>query len=542
MRVRNPFTISYDPSSEQVDGSDWDFCLKTEDLPRDIFLRKYKESQIASLSSWSAEGNYPPGWMTSESVRVASYYYADYGKEKAYLLSDGSVVLKSILDGNMAKYGDNGLLRGVSVIKEREIPSRKIKWAKITAVEPLEQTDWPGKYIPIVPFIGNELVLDGKYIQYGVIRKVKETMKAMNYMVSSAVKSIGLMPKNPVYAPIETLTAFKDMYEVANKKSFAALPYLSYDKEGRSLPPPSRQPFEPAIQSFNQMVFLFQGLLKGSIGLYGPSLGEPSNETSGLAIQSRKIQGTQATFHLQANAERSMWHTGRILVDLIPKYYDHGQVVQIIGEDDKAAQVMLDRNIPESPQERENAAEENRYNIHVGRYDVEISVVPGAATRRQENLGRVSEILKTWPNLLPSVGHILFRNMDLDGAEEIANELLEMKKRNQGALPPQIQQQLAGMQKMIQALQQELRDAKIREAANIYEVESRERTELVKADLATAELRAKVATTIGQMESKESLALLDAKLRSIEEKIAELKKPAAVQLQQEQQPEEQPVS
>ena len=522
-RIRNPFTVFPDPTGVEIDGSDWEYCLIVEDMLKEFYKRKYKNSQMASLDVWSSVGDAPPEWITGQSVRIAEYYYAKHHEEKICVLSDGRVVSKRTLDDNVKKYGSAGLADGVRVIAERGRDARSIHWAKFNALEVLEETDLPGIYIPVVPAYGNELNIDGKSLIYGMVRNGKGIQQALNYMVSSAVEAIGLMPKSPWIVAAGQIDAFLDVWKVANKKAFTALEYTPVSIDGVLAPPPQRQTYEPAIQAFNQMMTQFQYSMKGAMGMYGPSLSEPSGEQSGVAIRTRQFQGQRATYHFQGNWERAMWHTGRILLNWIPEVYDDQQVLQIIGKDNKTQTVTLDNTIGNLPEERAEAAKNGRFNIHVGRYDVTISVGPGFATLRQERVAQVSEILKTWPNLLPAIGHILFRNMDLEGADEIADELLKLKNQGQQGLPPQIQQQMQLMQNQIRDLLQQLNQAKQREMAKIVELESNARIEAVKAELESAKLQAQVAMKMGELESRESLELLKQQLAGIQQSIEQLR-------------------
>ena len=47
----------------------------------------------------------------------------------------------------------------------------------------------------------------------------------------------------------------------------------------------------------------------------------------------RQREGDVSTFHFIDNMARAIRHTGRIIIDLIPKVYNTARIVRVIGED-----------------------------------------------------------------------------------------------------------------------------------------------------------------------------------------------------------------
>jgi hypothetical protein len=74
------------------------------------------------------------------------------------------------------------LPEGVTVVKERKSQVPYIKWAKLNGIEVLEQTEWPGKWIPIVPVIGTELDINGKRVLEGVVRNAKDPQRMLQLL------------------------------------------------------------------------------------------------------------------------------------------------------------------------------------------------------------------------------------------------------------------------------------------------------------------------------------------------------------------------
>jgi len=55
-----------------------------------------------------------------------------------------------------------------SVVDERDTFRKAVKWYKTTALEVLEEKTWAGKYIPVVPCYGAQVIVDDKRKKYGL--------------------------------------------------------------------------------------------------------------------------------------------------------------------------------------------------------------------------------------------------------------------------------------------------------------------------------------------------------------------------------------
>ena len=79
-----------------------------------------------------------------------------------------------------------------------------------------------------------------------------------------------------------------------------------------------------------------------------PSLGARSNETSGRAILARQREGDVSSFHFSDNQVRAIRHTGRVIIDLLPHFYDTARVVRVRGEDGTERSVPINSPFPKT--------------------------------------------------------------------------------------------------------------------------------------------------------------------------------------------------
>ena len=307
--------------------------------------------------------------------------------------------------------------------------------------EIIETNDWAGKWIPIVPVFGDEVFSGGKRTLKSLIRDAKDAQQNFNYWRSGATEAVALGPKTPFIGPVGAFDSSAEKWATANVKNH---PYIEYDGGI----PPQRQPFVGVPAGMLQEAMNASDDMKAIIGIYDASLGARSNETSGKAIMARQREGDVSTFHFIDNLAKSIAHTGRILVDLIPKIYDTERVIRVIGADGESKNVPL-------KQQTEHKGVQRIFDLGVGKYDVAVDTGPSFTTQREEAATQMIELIRGYPNAAPIIGDLLAKNLNWPDADEIAKRLKAM-------LPPQIQQLESeeglppeAMQK-IQALQQQM--------------------------------------------------------------------------------------
>jgi hypothetical protein len=108
---------------------------------------------------------------------------------------------------------------------------------------------------------------------------------------------------------------------------------------------------------------------------------------------------------------------------LAPKIYDTQRIARIIGEDGETKMVKIN---PDQPQpvnkivNEQGIVIEKIYNPGVGKYDVVATTGPGYATKRQEALEAMAQLLQGNPQLWTVAGDLFVKNMDWPGAQEMA--------------------------------------------------------------------------------------------------------------------------
>lgn len=506
-RIRNPLCVFLDPYAQEPDGSDANWGFIIDDLSPEEFKARHPGSKLASTGDWSGLGNNAPGWIKADSARIAEYFYKEFKPARIHLLATGETVYDHELAPRQAAALAAGL--NASVVKSRETKITVVKWLKITAVEVLEKTDWVGSFIPIIPVYGNELIVNGKRILESVIRHAKDPQRMLNYYKSAASETIALAPRTPWVLAEGQVEGYETIWGEANRKNHAYLPYKPTSIGGAQVPPPQRQNFEPATQAISQAAMGAGDDIKSTTGVYDSALGDQGNETAGVAINARSRQTQISNYHFFDNMKRSLRHTGRCLVEILPKVYDSARAARIIKEDGTQKVVRLNQ-AHKDPETGKDVL----YTLSEGRYDVTIDTGPSYATRRQEASESMLEFTKAMPQTAQFIADLIARNQDWPGSQEMADRLklaLPPQLQNDGKqpqVPPQAMALLQQQHGIIGKLQADLSEAtKVIETKQL-EIQHKERVSVMHIQLEEKKIQADIEKTLAQLGSQSSIALL----------------------------------
>jgi hypothetical protein len=437
-RVANPFSIYGDPESTAADSSDWNVAFVVDSLPRAAFAARWKGAEAVDWEGGDY-GRLSAPWLDGDRVQVAEYWRRETVSRTILALSDGQVVEEAVFKAQKAMFDALGVK---PVGRPRQVGSHKVTQRLMTGAEVLETVEWAGKFIPIVPVYGEELMVDGRRRLRSLVRDAKDPQRMFNYWRTTSTELVALAPKAPFVGPKGAFETDASKWATANVQSHA---YIEYDGPI----PPQRQSYAGPPAGALQEAVNAADDMKSIMGLYDASLGARSNETSGRAILARQREGDVSTFHYIDNLSRAIRHAGRILLDLIPKVYGTARVVRVLGADGTASSVGVAAGGKGGEQLK---AVEKVYDLTVGKYDLTVRSGPSFTTRREEAANQMIELIRAYPAAAPVIGDLLAKNLDWPGADEIAGRLAAMLPPQAKGAAPEVEAAKAQLGQLAQAL------------------------------------------------------------------------------------------
>ena len=490
--VPNRFSVYLDPAAKHPCGLDAEFGFVIEEMSWAKFCYQYK-IDAGELELWHIQDRQQQGahWITHQSVQVAEYFYRIWEDVTICELSSGQVLRKDYL-----AYEED-------VVQERVTRIPTVHWAKLTGAYVLEKTRWLGQYIPLIRVPGDTQIYDGKMRHTGMTQPSMDAQSSYNYFVSAQTEAIGMTPKAPYLVTPKQIQGFESFWNHAND---ASLPYLLWNPDiigpTTLVPPPQRQVIEPAVQAISMARGMSAADVQSTTGMFGPSIGEPSNEKSGVAIQERRGESNQTNASYAANMGWALETCGKQTLDLIKALHDAPETLRTVGMDGKTDHVRVNQPIQAGP-----TGQQKPHWLQAGEYDAICDSGPSYTSQREmaaEKLGELGKALP--PEMLALVADLWVGSLDIPYASEIAARLKTVvppealaatEQKDTETVMAQLQNQVAQLTQQLEGMQQGLQ-----EATQLAEV-SKQQAILLEQQVATDKTRLADKQAENQLQAQE---------------------------------------
>jgi hypothetical protein len=428
MGIEDGVAVLWDADSVMPTREDAMHCFVPMDMTLSAFKKRWPDAKADGFDIRTSAAF--TDWLSDDYIRVVTYWKKEPVNRTLALMPDGSIddltdqvkdLPKDQLQAGLDWLAQNKGAR----IEERD--GYKVCRYLMTQGEVLEEYEWKGMHIPIIPAVGEEVRIGREVYRHGIVRYARDLQRMVNYYASAETEVVALQPKAPWIVTKAMVEKYYDQWENANTDN---LPFLEFDVDTKA---PGRAPerIQPPVASQAIQLGGTKAAedMKAVIGIYDANLGAKSNETSGVAIARRDAQADTGTFVYLDNFNMAIQRTGQIVMDLIPHIYDAQRMIQIIGDDGKPA--LKEINKPTVT----DGIDRVQYDVTTGSYDVMIEQGPGYATKREQAADAMAAFIQAFPAAAPLIGDIYAKVQDWPHADEIGERLEQ-------ALPPEIKNKL----------------------------------------------------------------------------------------------------
>jgi len=460
-RIENPQSTYLSPEIKCPFGSDTTEAITGEWMSKADFKNQFPDHEAVSVDDITEAMD----WQSEDTVFVAEYYRVEFIQDTLYLLQDGTTLLKSKID----EYeGDPNLV----IANERKTQTKTIMWYKCSRDAILEQTEIKADFIPIILVVGDEQWVKNKRYWNSLITNAKDPQIIYNYVRTAQLEQLQKAGNRPWVADGRAIEGYEAHWADLNNPNMTYIPYNSTDDNGNPIAPPFMATPYQGSPDLMREVLTSADEIKGTTGINDATLGNQGNETSGRAIMARQRQSDQGNFHFLDNFKRAYEHLGRVLLSMIPHYYDTPRVLRIT-QDDEVYKTLVINMDPQSPlvQKYEKELKDAEVGINglyndvtVGKYDIRIAAGADYNTQREEAREVLIELGRAYPQLMEISGDLIIRAFDFPDADKIADRLkmlLPPQLKDQEGdeappMPPELQQQIQQMQQQMQQAEQAL--------------------------------------------------------------------------------------
>jgi hypothetical protein len=431
--------VWFDPAAEQQDKSDARYCFVLHPVAKDEFDKRWPESNGISVpDDRDGEAYYDK----AEVVVIGELLYVEKEERELVLMSNGQTYEA---DDDFEKVVDDMALVGVTEIKRRKRKVNKV------CSRFFDNDGWLGddkdtvfNRIPVIPVYGNYKIIENKTVYSGVVEKLMDSQRVLNYSMSREIEEGALAPRAKYWMTLTQAAGHEDSLSTMNTNS-DPVQFYNVDPE---MPGPPQQNggamVNPGLRTISEAM---RGMIGYSAGMFASNMGDNPGLQSGVAIRSLQNKGDNATFKYNKAVQVAIAATGKVLVDAIPKVYDTERTMRILYEDNSFEMATI--NQPVIDQQTGEVVMLN--DLSQGVYDVICKAGPSFKNRQQETLEMIIEMAKVDPTIMQIAGDVMMQNINSPAADQIAE-----RKRDQmlkaGMIPmsqltdeeqAQIQQQMA---------------------------------------------------------------------------------------------------
>lgn len=472
-RVPNPLNVFIDCTSTESDGSDMKHATILQEVLVSDFKEEYPKNDPADFKANGAEKQY----KDEDSIFIAEHFYVKTSKEEI-VSPDG--------------------------MQRRPVMRKTIHRVLLSGKDILEQTTFPGDYIPVVPVFGEEYWIDGKRYLCSAIRRAKDPQRMYNYWRSVETSLVKNQRVSPTMVAEGAISGYESEWK---DHTSLVVQYKTYDAAGNALPQPVRLPPPQIPTGIINAAREMAEDIKATTGIFDASLGAKSNETSGVAIQRRQQEGDTATFHFADNLTRAIAYAGKIIISAIPTIYDTARVLNIMDVEGNVKKVGVNGEITEE--------QDQEVDLTRGRYTVKVTTGPSFTTKRQESADFFGKLAQSQPEMMQVVGDLVFKYMDLPGAEALSERIKKtmdprLLEEDNDPMAAQYQQQMEAMQQQLQmaaqelqALQQQLDNKEADTAIKVQGEQNKVEIESAKLMLQQSEMEADMQIKLQELEIKQ---------------------------------------
>lgn len=410
---------------EEPDGSDAPCCWVLSGMTEEDFKERFPSARHAGGVETDRSVN--TFYHRRDLIMVGEYLYFKEVDREIALMTDGRVVALQ----EVAPVLDELAAAGITIVSTR---TRKVKHVYSRKFSQNEWLTEPEEtvfrhWIPVIPLYGNFAVVDDKVTYRGAVEKLMDPQRVFNYALSREVEEGALAPRAKYWMTENQAEGHEDQLSTMNTN---ADPVQFYNPDPLAPGAPQQSgggQVNPGLRNISEAMRQLMGM---TAGMFAANMGDNPGLQSGVAIEALQDRGDVGNNKYVLSLEDALAHTGRILVDAIPRVYGPQRQVQILGEDGAQQEVMLAQLV----MDEQTGQPVTINDLNQGQYDVECSSGPSLKSRQSETVNTLVELGKVDPEVIQLGGDILAKNVNAPGMDDISERKRQILFR-QGLIPPE---------------------------------------------------------------------------------------------------------
>lgn len=403
-------TVWFDPGAVDPTMKDAEHAWVLTSLTGDQYEKRWPKGSRMSVGSDIRQQAY--SHKKPDEIMVGEYLYKKPKTKELALLSNRAVV--EVNDNFLAIYDD--LQRsGISIV------STKTRSVNVVYQRFFDGADWLTgekdsvfEYIPIIPAFGNFTISENKVVYWGLVEKLMDSQRVINYSESRKIEEGALAPKGKVWMSKEQAKS-PDVVRTLATLNTNNDPVQFFDNVEGQMPPAyvGSPPSNPGLMETSQSA---QNFIQRSSGQFDEARGTAPPRRSGIAIEHLQNKSDSPKLKWISMMERALTHTYEILIKAIPKVYGDEQDIRILNPDKTDEIITINQKIVDQDTGRIVTIND----LSLGKYGVTCVAGPAFKTKQQETVNAITEYAAIDPSIIQFGADILLNNINAPGIDKLA--------------------------------------------------------------------------------------------------------------------------
>jgi len=431
--------VWFDPAAQLQDKSDSRYCFVLHPMAVEEYYARWPEGSGESVSD-DREGE--AYYDKAEVIVVGELLYVEEEDRTLVQMSNGATY---VADDKFEMIKDELEALGITEIRRRDRKISKVCSRMFDNSDWLEDDqDTVFSTIPVIPMFGNYKMFENKTIYWGVVEKLMDPQRVMNYSMSREIEEGALAPRAKYWMTTTQAAGHEDTLATLNTNS-DPVQFFNPDPENPGVPQQNGGAvINPGLRTISEAM---RNLIGQTAGMFAANMGDNPGLQSGVAIQKLQTRGDNGTIKYFKAMESAIAATGRLLVKAIPKIYDTERTARVLYEDGTFDISTLNERVIDN----QTGEVVTINDLSKGQYDVVCRAGPSFRNKQQETIETIIEIAKVDPSMLQISGDVLLNAIPTSAAMQIGER--KRAQMLQAGLIPMEQMTDEEQQKMQQAMQ-----------------------------------------------------------------------------------------
>jgi len=491
--------VWFDPASYRQDKSDAQYAFLLHPVSKAEYVSRWPEGSQASVSD-DREGD--AYYDKAEVIVVGQLFYVKRKPMELVLMSNGAVYEAT---EDFEKVADELAAAGLTEVR------RRTAYKNVVCSRFYDATDWLEDEeetifdrVPVIPVYGNFKITENKTIYWGVVEKLLDPQRVLNYSMSREIEEGALAPRAKYWMTLTQGAGHEDTLATLNTNS-DPVQFFNVDPEN---PGPPQQnggaQVNPGLRTISESM---RQLIGQTAGMFAANMGDNPGLQSGVAIERLQSKGDNGTVKYFRALETAIAATGDLLVKTIPKVYDTRRTVRLLYEDNTTEMITLNDTVIDN----QTGEPVTLNDLTKGQYSITCRAGPSFRNKQQETIETIIEIAKVDPSIISMSGDILLNAIPTSAAMQIG-ERKRMQMLAQGLIPASqmTEEETQQMQQQSQGQQQDpnmvLAQA---EMAKAQAEQLRAQVEMQRLELETAKIQLEAQKLQASMQMDQANVQLD---------------------------------